>query len=327
MSRLSDPGRRALFPASRLKPADLPALELRSSESPRPKPPRPPEAPQVVQAFISRHRPFFTLAGVLVLQAVLLSFEIAHQHQVPRAKVWAVTAMAPFERSLRGLADVTGGSWEALRDLAQAEQQNRALSARLAADETELRRLSEQGAANERLRALLEFRSRAPFSTVAAEVIGSSPGENSSAVLIDKGADSGFTADLPVVTPDGVAGKIIAVYPHSAQVLLITDPASGAGSLLEKSRTQGVLKGSDRGLCRLDYIMNEEAVSPGDRVVTSGLDQIFPKGLPLGIVVKTGEGNVYKDILVKPAAGLDRLEEVLVVVSKPATPEEARRRN
>jgi rod shape-determining protein MreC len=127
-----------------------------------------------------------------------------------------------------------------------------------------------------------------------------------------------------VVTPDGVAGKIIAVYPQSAQVLLITDPSSGAGSLLQDNRIQGVLKGTGRGLCKLDYVMNEDAVSPGDRVVTSGLDQIFPKGLPLGTVVKVGEGNIYKEIVVKPAVALDRLEEVLVVTSKPAAPEEAR---
>jgi rod shape-determining protein MreC len=322
LSSVSNQGRRALPVGSKLSRDGV--LELRSPESSPPVAPRAPETPQLVQAFVSRHRSFFVLAAVLVAQLALLAIQITRARDLPPAKAWAVTALVPFERSLRGLADITGGSWEAFRNLAHAEDQNQALSARLTADETQIRELSAKAGENERLRLILDFKARAPFATVAAEVIGASPGENSNTVLIDKGADAGFTADLPVVTPDGVAGKIIAVYPQSAQVLLITDPSSGAGSLLRNNRVQGVLKGTGRGLCQLDYVMNEDAVSPGDRVMTSGLDQIFPKGLPLGTVVKVGEGNIYKEIVVKPAVALDRLEEVLVVTSKPAPPEEAK---
>jgi rod shape-determining protein MreC len=160
---------------------------------------------------------------------------------------------------------------------------------------------------------------------VAAEVIGSSPGENSNTILIDKGTDAGLRADLPVVTADGVAGKIVAVYGHSSQVLLITDPAAGAGALLDQRRVQGVLKGEGRGLCRLDYVMNDNAVSPGDKVVTSGLDRVFPKGLPIGTVVEAKDGNIYKNVIVKPAVALNQLEAVLVVVSEASAPEEARK--
>jgi rod shape-determining protein MreC len=299
-------------------------LEIRSPESARPVAPRTPETPQVVQAFISRHRPFFVLLGVLLGQLMLLSAQITRDRNVPLAKVWAETALAPFERSLRGIADVTGGIWDRVRDLTSAERQNRALRAQLEAGETRIQQLSEQSAENDRLRSLLDYKAHAPYSTVAAEVIGSSPGEGPSTVLIDKGADFHFSADLAVITPEGAAGKIVVVYPHTAQVLLLTDPAAGAGSLLEKSRAQGVLKGMGRGMCRLDYLMNGESVSVGDLVLTSGLDQVFPKGLPVGRVVKVSDGNVYKSIAVKPAAALDRLEEVLVVVSKASTPAEAK---
>lgn len=322
MSSVFNQGRRALPAASRLSRDGL--LELRSPESSPPVPPRAPQTPQLVQAFVSRHRSFLVLATVLVAQLALLAVQITRARNLPPAKAWAVTALVPFERSLRGLADVTGGSWEAFRSLSRAEDQNHALNARLAADEAQIQELSAKAGENQRLRLLLDFKARTPFATAAAEVIGASPGENSNTVLIDKGVDAGFTTDLPVVTPDGVAGKIIAVYPRSAQVLLITDPSSGVGSLLQNNRVQGVLKGTGRGLCQLDYVMNQDAVSPGDLVVTSGLDQIFPKGLPLGTVARVGEGNIYKDIVVKPAVSLDRLEEVLVVTSKPAAPEEAR---
>jgi rod shape-determining protein MreC len=302
-------------------------LEIRSPESSRPVAPRTPETPQVVQAFVSRHRPFFFLLGVLLAQLMLLSAQITRDRNVPLAKVWAEAALAPFERSLRGLADVTGGVWDGVRDVTSAERQNRELRSQLAAGETRIRELSEESAENMRLRALLEYKAHVPYSTVVAEVIGSSPGEASSTVLIDRGVDSHFSTDLAVITPDGAAGKIVAVYPHTAQVLLLTDPAAGAGGMLDGSRTQGVLKGMGRGVYRLDYLMNGESVSVGDLVVTSGLDQVFPKGLPLGRVVKVSDGNIYKNIVVRPAVALDRLEEVLVVVPKASTPEEARTSN
>lgn len=322
MSDFAGPGSRLYFSSAKITHESV--LEIRSPESSRPVAPRTPETPQVLQAFISRHRPFFVLLGVLLGQLMLLSTQITRDRNVPLAKVWAETALAPFERSLRGLADVTGALWDGVRDVASAEQQNRDLRAQLGASETRIQQLTVQSAENERLRMLLDYKVHVPYSTVAAEVIGSSPGEGSTTILIDKGADSHFSPDLAVITPDGAAGKIVAVYPHTAQVLLLTDPTAGAGGMLDASRAQGVLKGTGRGLCRFDYLMNGESVSVGDLVVTSGLDQVFPKGLPLGRVVRVSDGNIYKNIVVKPAVALDRLEEVLVVVSKASTPEEAK---
>ena len=147
------------------------------------------------------------------------------------------------------------------------------------------------------------------------------PGENSNAIFIDKGSDSGLTADLAVITPEGVVGKILAIFPHSAQVLLITDPSSGVGVTLAQSRVQGILKGGSNSFCDLHYVMNEEVVTRGEAVVTSGLDQVYPKGLPVGTVVNVGDGNIYKTINVKPSVDLNRLEMVLVVL-KPAAAEQ-----
>lgn len=322
MSRVADHVRQgAHLTESRMTRDTL--LELRSPLTARPVPPRVPEGPQVVQAFISRHRPFFILLAVLMGQLLLLSIQVSRDQNVPLAKVWVVSALAPVEHALRTTTNGITGAWTTVGDLGHAQQNERELTARVAADEARIRELSSQSYENARLRALLDFKAHAGYSTVAAEVIGSSPGENSNTILIDKGTGAGLTADLPVVTPDGVAGKIVAVYPQSAEVLLITDPSAGAGALLEQSRVQGVLKGAGRGLCRLDYVMNDSAVSPGDRVVTSGLDRVFPKGLPVGTVMKADNGNIYKNVVVQPAAALNRLEQVLVVLSKPGAPAQA----
>ena len=270
-----------------------------------------------VQAFVARHHAFFILVGVLVAQFLLLSFQITRNHNVRLIRFWAVAVFDPMERSLRGMAGASTRAWRTYRGLWNTQQENQELHAQLVAATTRIHELSEQAAEVPRLRELLEFKNHLAYNTLAAQVIATSPGESSDAFFIDKGADSGLTTDLAVITPEGIVGKTIAVFSRTAQVLLLTDPSSGLGAMLARSRIQGVLKGSGRSLCKLHYIMNEETVSVGDAVLSSGLDQICPKGLPLGTVVRVEEGNIYKTITVKPVAPLNRLEGVLVVL-KPA---------
>lgn len=276
-----------------------------------------------MQVFVARHRPLFILLGVLVAQLLLLSLQITRNHNVRLIQVWTVAVFDPLERSLQGTVRAATVSWNTYRNLWRSHQENQELKIQLVTARSEIQQLSEQAAEAQRLRGLLDFKNRLPNSAVAAEVIATSPGETSNAVFIDKGADSGLSTDLAVITPAGVIGKIIAVFPHSAQVLLITDPSSGVGCLLERTRLQGVLKGAGQNPSQLYYIMNEEAVAVGDSVLTSGLDQIYPKGLPVGTVVRAEEGNIYKNISVQPAASLNRLETVLVILKPPSGEQQA----
>jgi rod shape-determining protein MreC len=295
-----------------------------NQESISPNPPRSREAPQVMQAFVAGHRPFFILTTILLAQFVLLSFQITRNHNVRLIKIWAVAIFDPFERSLKGITDATTRAWRTYSGLWRAQRENQDLRRELAVTRSQLQQVVERAAESDRLRRLLEFKARAPFQTLAAEIIAFSPGASSNAVLIDKGIDYGLTPDLAVITAAGVVGKIISVFHQSSQVLLITDPSSGVGSQLERSRAEGVLKGSGSNLCQLEYIMNEESVLPGDAVMTSGLDQIYPRGLPVGTVLNVGDGNIYKSIVVRPAVALDSLEAVLVVLPNPADREMAR---
>lgn len=122
---------------------------------------------------------------------------------------------------------------------------------------------------------------------------------------------------MAVMTSDGIVGKVLLVYPSVAQVLLISDQSSGVGALLEKSRLQGVLRGTANGEVMLERVMSDEQVSPGETVLTSGGDQIFPKGLPIGTVTTVGSGkDLFLNIKIKPATDLSKLEEVLVLVEK-----------
>ena len=151
-------------------------------------------------------------------------------------------------------------------------------------------------------------------STIAAQVIGTSGSEQSRVLYIDKGSDDGLKPDMAVITPTGIVGKIVQVSAGSAQVLPINDQLSGVGAALKDSRLQGILKGAANGTTTLQYIMSDEPVKPGEPVITSGGDRIFPKGLEIGTVASVEPGkDLFLNIRVIPSARLDRLEEVLVI--------------
>jgi rod shape-determining protein MreC len=277
-----------------------------------------PRASAGIPGFIARHRAFLVLVCVLVAQLLLLSLQITRNHNVRLIRVWAVAAADPFERSLQGIAEFSTTAWRTYKGLWHAQQENRQLHMELTSAQAQIQQLSQQAAAVARLRSLLDFKTRLPFQTVAAEVIASSPGDSSNAIFIDKGSNDGLSVDLAVITPQGIVGKIVAIYPRTSQVLLLTDPSSGVGVTVAQIRVQGILKGNGRNLCRVQYVMNEEPIKPGDAVQTSGMDQIYPKGLPVGTVVEASKGNIYRNIAVKPVVDLNCLEEILVVL-KPQT--------
>lgn len=282
---------------------------------------RPPEreAPEKVQIFVVRHRSFFILAAVLIAQLLLLSAQITRNQKARLIQVWAVAILEPFERAFHVVTESAETTWEDYRGLFSAHEQNRELNVQLISARADIQRLSEQAAETRRLRELLEFKTHLPFQTVAAEVIATSPGDASRAIFVDKGEDAGIVTDSAVINPRGIVGKIIAVFARTSQVLLITDTSSGVAAALGESRVQGIIKGTGQNSVELQYVMKDIPVVTGETILTSGLDQIYPKGLVVGTVAQVTEGNIYKNITLKPAASLDRLESVLVVIKPRST--------
>ena len=198
-----------------------------------------------------------------------------------------------------------------LRNVGQENQQLRAEIERMKLEQA---RLNEDATMARRIQTLLAFKEQYVDSTVAAQVIGTSGSEQSRVLYIDKGSNDGIKPDMAVITPTGIVGKIVQVSAGSAQVLPINDQLSGVGASLKDSRLQGILKGAANGTTTLQYIMSDEPVKPGEEVITSGGDRIFPKGLPIGAVASVEPGkDLFLNIRVIPSAHLDRLEEVLVV--------------
>ncbi|MFI5090947.1 MAG: rod shape-determining protein MreC [Terriglobales bacterium] len=270
-----------------------------------------------MESFFSRYRNASLLVVVLFAQVLGLAVQVKRTTETGGTRLirfWVVNAIAPLEKSLVSTSHGVRNVWRNYVYLRGVRHENRDLKEQVERLRIEQVRLSEDAAQARRLQALLGFKEQFISQTVAAQVIGSSGSDQSHVVYIDKGASDGIKPDMAVITPDGIVGKVLRVYHASSQVLLINDPDSGVGAILESSRLQGILRGTAAGEIMLRYVMSDEKVAAGDRVLTSGGDRIFPKGLPVGAVQQTNPGSdLFLNIRVKPAADLSRLEEVLVV--------------
>ncbi len=274
----------------------------------------------------SRHKNTVVLATVLLAQLLALAVQVKRQTAegpVRLIRFAAVNTIAPFERFLIYTGESVRGVWSNYLYLRDVRREDQSLRAEVGQMQLEHAREQEELRQAHRLQALLGFKEKWIDTTVAAQVIGTSGMETSRLLYLDKGAKDGIRPDMPVITPDGLVGKVLNVYGDTAQVLMLNDLTSGVGAILVKSRLQGIVKGTPTGEVQLNYIMSDESVQRGEELVTSGGDRVFPKGLPIGTVSKVSVGrNLFLDIKVKPAADLDRLEEVLVITEqKPRVPD------
>lgn len=272
-----------------------------------------------MMAIPTRHKSLTLLACVVIAQLLLLAVQIKRAGQVRLIRLWAVELVSPLQRVASWAIYGVEHGWGGYVGLRHARENNEELQSEI--DKLKIRNAELEGRALEadRLAGLLNFRnSNSDVPMLAARVIGGSPDSASQVVYISRGSRDGVRRDMGVITPDGVVGKIIGVFPDTAQVLLIGDKESGVGALLADTRTQGPVKGTGEPLLDLEYVSNDEKVSPGEAVLTSGQDRIFPKDLPVGTVADAtpDRKTPFMNIRVKPAAHLDRLEEVLVLLTR-----------
>jgi rod shape-determining protein MreC len=277
-----------------------------------------------MESFYSRYRNALVLIAVLMVQVVGLAVQVRRPGPNPSDKgsvrlirSWVVGLVTPPERVLRSSGHGIRSVWMNYVDLIHVRQQNHDLKAQLDNLHLEEESLAEDARQGQRLQALLGFKEKYIYKTVAAQVIGSSGTEQSKVLLIDKGSRDGLKPDMPVITPDGIVGKTRDVFSHTSQVLEISDPTSGAGVILEKTRIRGVLRGDSWGHPEIVNISPDERIEKGDTVVTSGGDAIYPRGLAVGTVQKVvpDPDGTLVNVQIRAAANLSRLEEVLVITN------------
>jgi rod shape-determining protein MreC len=273
-----------------------------------------------MESVLGRYRNLTILVGVLFLQVLGLAVQVkrsADAENTRLIRIWAVGAVTPFERGLVWVQNSSRNLWHNYFYLRGVRAENRDLKAQIEQMRLEQVRMSEDATQAHRLQQLLSFKEQYISKTVPAQVIGSSGSDLSRSVYIDKGSNDSVAPDMAVITAYGIVGKVLRVYASTSLVLMINDQTSGVGAMLEKSRLQGVLRGTPNGEVILERVMSDEQVTPGETVLSSGGDQIFPKGLPVGTVSKVSPGReMFLNIQIKPAADLNRLEEVLVVTEK-----------
>lgn len=264
----------------------------------------------------SRHKSLFLLGGVVLLQVLLLAVQIKRDSEGRLIRVWTVGAVSPFERA--GAHGVGGirSVWNHYFALQNASRENEELRRENGALKLQITQLQSKAAEADRLAVLLKFRqTNVDVPMVSARVIFWNADSASQTIYLDRGERDGIKKGMGVISPDGVVGKVIESYKDTAQVLLLTDEKSGVGAMLEESRNQHPVGGTGEPLLTMKYVPNDDDVNTGERVVTSGMDRIFPRDLPVGTITEIKAGNPFKQIRVRPAANLERLEEVFVLLT------------
>src|SRR5271170_3707943 len=276
-----------------------------------------------MESFFSRYKNALVLMLVVLAQVVLLAMQVRRPapdmpdgHNVRLSRYVVASVITPPERLAHNIGLSLHGVWSNYIYLRHLREQNQSLQAEVDRLRLEQASLAEDARAGQRLREMLDFRGRYIDKTVPAQVIGTSGTDQAQVIYIDKGSKDGLQVQMPVITPDGIIGKVKNVFPHTAQVLLVSDQTSGTGVLLETTRVRGVMKGNASGQPQMINISPDERIKPGEPVITSGGDQVYPPGMPVGVVerVVPDPDSSYVNVVVKPNANLAALEEVLVVV-------------
>jgi rod shape-determining protein MreC len=263
-----------------------------------------------------RQRAGYLFLAVMLGHVVLISAQVNSRSGVP---VLEAAAFGVFAEVQRGTASILGGIrhvWSGYVGLRQVRAENEVLRRQLAEAQIALQ---EQKALADRTRGLeqlLELRGRSNLRTAAAEIIAAGAVSDFRTVTIDKGTREGLRPDMAVIAPAGVVGRVVVPSASAAKVQLLIDRNAAIGALIERSRAQGVVVGAGDEWLRMEYVSEVADVAPGDIVVTSGIDGIYPKGFIIGrIETVERTGGAYKRILVRPAVDFSSLEEVLVVLT------------
>jgi len=283
-----------------------------------------------MESFFARYRNPLVLLAILLAQIIGLAVQVRQtaaghntldptdSSSVRLIRMWAEMLVAPPERAIHGTMMGVEALWENYIDLHNVRQQNRDLQKTIDRLRLEQAALLQDALQGQRLQSLLGFQQKYIYKTLPAQIIGTSGSDQSRVFYINKGSAEGLERDMAVITPDGIVGKVRDVFPHTAQVLAINDPSSGAGVMLETTGIRGILRGNAYGQLEIVDITADERIKPGDKVLTAGGDLIYPRGLPVGTVEKVvsdPDRDSFIDVVVKPAAQLDRINEVLVITS------------
>ena len=277
-----------------------------------------------------RQRTGWLFVALVVAHLVLISAQAKTDRGVTFFNYWVFGGFAEVQRATTSGVSAVQGTWQDYFALQQIRRENESLKDEVGKLRIAMQVESDAAAQARTLQSLLQLRKELPFETTGARVIGGAASPEFRTITIDKGTDDGLRTDMAVIAPTGVVGRIIQPTRRAAKVQLLIDTDAAAGAVVEGSRAQGIVVGTKTGY-RLEYVPSSAEIKVGDRVITSGLEGVFPEfpgaidgEYPRGFVIghieslERGAGQ-YVNVVVRPAVDFTSLELVLVVKTPPVS--------
>ncbi len=226
--------------------------------------------------------------------------------------------VAPVQSTITHITDFFGNIWSDYIYLVESEKENILLKKEIDKLTRLNNELKEKASFGERVKGYLDFKENSKLKLTAVRIVGLDTSSLHYSATVDKGNDNGIKKNMPVITPKGIVGRVIKVYPHSSQALFIVDPNSTVDALIQRSRIRGIVEGRGDNTLAMKYVPIDADVLIGDYVMSSGLSGVFPKGLAIGRITKidNGKDGFFKIIELKPIVTLQKLEELLIVTER-----------
>lgn len=252
---------------------------------------------------------FLIVANILILSV------IGQRYPTSGPGGFSISLLAPFQAAVAGTAAFLKDIWRHYFDLVLVSEENDRLKIELARAAEMKNEWIEARMANARLRRMMDTGQEFPQEVVYADVIGRDPTAWFKTVIINKGRMDQVAVGMPVAVPEGIVGQVMDVSGRYAKVLLIVDQNSAVDALVQRTRARGLLRGEYADQCRLEFVLRKRDVQVGDVIITSGLDNVFPKGLRIGEIKDiAGETNeMFHTITVTPYVDFEKLEELLIL--------------
>jgi len=273
-------------------------------------------------------QPFFQKRVLLVTLAVcflIITGLMFYSSQEREKEIWLEKAfkfvLYPFQKGIHYVTTFVQDSWATINELGALHRENDELRKRLSELATELSQLEQLRAENERLRELLQFKTASTLELIPVEVIARNPRNTSATITIDKGSNFGLTRNMPVITAEGLAGRLYRVEPFSSEVMLLTDPRPGnsMSGVVERTRELVyIYGGGKKGTCLVKPSDLSVKLQTGDRILTAESSLFFPKNLVIGTLVEvySSEDGYEHYAYLEPATDFSRLEYLYVVKEK-----------
>lgn len=268
-----------------------------------------------------RNRTILILLIIMGLMILSVYYSDSGNWAVSSVQRQVISILAPVYRLANSVYSPFKKGWNYITSFNEMRDENIRLREENRRLKSELSKRKTDRQENIRLKKLIGFQSDSGFKTIPARVIGRTPSRWQAIVIIDKGREQGIRKNMPVVVAEGVVGQVVLVGKNAANVLLLSDDKSGIGVEVKRTGLLGVVEGRIDGELRLKFIPKDADIRVGDRLLTSGIGQVYPRKLMVGRVaqVKEDQYGMEKTIIVKPAVNFSKLEEVLVITDKTMT--------